>query len=213
MALCVLASLVCWGAMAGIIYAYTSQVVDDSTRTARISGIAAAVLSVVAGIAACLHRVDAPKGSKSVSWRVLMLRGMAAGMVIALSVFLSSVSAVVGAIVSTFPVIFMTSMVALWLAQGAAVPVGATGPMMLGATSVQVYAMVVAEAATSLEWPFGAAVVFAWVVAVLGVSLPVILWLRCLAARRAPPKQPEAVDLLPLAGAASPEPVQTTLVD
>ena len=41
---------------------------------------------------------------------------------------------------SVFPAIFLTSMVALWLAQGPTVPQGAAGPMMLGGASVAVYA-------------------------------------------------------------------------
>jgi hypothetical protein len=35
-----------------------------------------------------------------------------------------------------FPAIFTTIMVATWLAQGAQVPTGAVGPMMLGTLSV-----------------------------------------------------------------------------
>ena len=37
--------------------------------------------------------------------------------------------------------IFLTTMVSLWLSQGEAVPSGAVGPMMLGASSVAVYAL------------------------------------------------------------------------
>lgn len=138
LALCVLVSVLVWGAMAVAIYLFLRYGVDSSVMKARASGLAAVALSIIAGLGACIHRVEAPKGLRHVSWPVLLSRGIAAGSVIALAVYLSSLSALIGSIVSTFPVIFMTSMVALWLSQGAAVPVGATGPMMLGATSVQV---------------------------------------------------------------------------
>ncbi|MCP4793368.1 MAG: hypothetical protein GY882_08585 [Actinomycetia bacterium] len=44
-----------------------------------------------------------------------------------------------------FPAIFMTTMVGLWLSQGPDVPLGAAGPMLLGSTSVAVYATTTSE--------------------------------------------------------------------
>jgi hypothetical protein len=46
---------------------------------------------------------------------------------------------------STFPSRLMTSMVSLWLAQGAAVQAGAIGPMIMGGVSIIGYAFTFAE--------------------------------------------------------------------
>ena len=49
---------------------------------------------------------------------------------------------ILAGLASVFPAIFLTTMVALWLAQGADVPTGAAGPMMLGGSSVAMYSLI-----------------------------------------------------------------------
>jgi hypothetical protein len=111
----------------------------------------------------------------------LLARGCAAAVAIGVAVHLATVGdALASGVMSIFPAIFLTSMLALWLAQGEAVPAGAIGPMMLGAMSVSTYALLVA-----LLYPLStstagliAASCAAWLAAVLLVNLPAWVWLR-----------------------------------
>ena len=65
-------------------------------------------------------------------------------------------------------------MVSLWLSQGSAVPSGAVGPMMLGSSSVAVYALC-APATFYAMGPWVGAIT-AWVIAITCASLPSYLW-------------------------------------
>jgi hypothetical protein len=82
---------------------------------------------------------------------------------------------------SVFPAIFLTSMVALWLAQGPTVPQGAAGPMMLGGASVAVYANLAMWSLPAYGVVLGSLI--AWFGSVLGWSLPAFLVLRKVHAR------------------------------
>lgn len=77
---------------------------------------------------------------------------------------------------SVFPAIFLTSMVALWLAQGPTVPQGAAGPMMLGGASVAVYANLAMWSLPAHGVVIGSLV--AWLGSVLGWSVPAYFVLR-----------------------------------
>ena len=83
---------------------------------------------------------------------------------------------VASGIASVFPVIFTTIMVATWLAQGAHVPTGAVGPLMLGTLSVSAYALL----ATALFplMPVALAATVCWLGAVLVASVPAYAYLR-----------------------------------
>jgi hypothetical protein len=124
-----------------------------------------------------LNPRPAPKGSHQVHWPVLIGRGGAAAFAIGCAVWLSSQGLPLFAgLAAVFPAIFLTSMVALWLAQGETVPQGAAGPMMLGGVSVAVYALVIMWSLPTLGPVLGSLV--AWLVAVGGWSYPVYLILR-----------------------------------
>ena len=118
-----------------------------------------------------------PKGTNAVSKTVLFARGSMAAAAIGLAVWMAGLGLpLLAGLASVFPAIFLTSMVALWLAQGPTVPQGAAGPMMLGGASVAVYANI---AIWSL--PAHGAVVgslIAWVGSVVGWSLPAFMVLR-----------------------------------
>ncbi|MFM8731110.1 MAG: hypothetical protein ACKOGJ_01095, partial [Phycisphaerales bacterium] len=77
---------------------------------------------------------------------------------------------------AVFPAIFTTIMVATWLSQGAQVPTGAVGPMMLGTLSVSAYALLASWAFPAMH--VAAAAAFCWIVATVTVSVPGFLWLR-----------------------------------
>ena len=118
-----------------------------------------------------------PKGTNAVSKTVLFARGSMAAAAIGVAVWMAGLGLpLLAGLASVFPAIFLTSMVALWLAQGPTVPQGAAGPMMLGGASVAVYANI---AMWSLP-AYGAMVgsLIAWVGSVVGWSLPAFMVLR-----------------------------------
>jgi hypothetical protein len=130
-----------------------------------------------AGIAACFTPLDAPKGTQRVPWRMLCARGGMAALSIFTTVMLSALNGVVAGMASTYPAIFSTIMVGLWVSQGQAVQAGAVGPMMLGSVAVAAYAMLFAGLAPAVGDPFAAAAI-TWVVAVLLSSVPIAFFLR-----------------------------------
>ena len=118
-----------------------------------------------------------PKGANAVSKTVLLARGSMAAAAIGVAVWMADLGfPLLAGLASVFPAIFLTSMVALWLAQGPTVPQGAAGPMMLGGASVAVYANI---AMWSLP-AYGALVgsLIAWVGSVVGWSLPAFILLK-----------------------------------
>ena len=123
----------------------------------------------------CPPLPPAPKGGSPVTLGTLLARGIAAPLAIGASVWIASLGLpIISGMVSVFPAIFLTTMVSLWLAQGSAVPVGATGPMMLGASSVSIHALICIPLFGALGPVIGTIV--AWSIAVFGFSLPAGLW-------------------------------------
>ena len=118
-----------------------------------------------------------PKGSNAVSKTVLFARGSMAAAAIGVSVWMAGLGfPLLAGLASVFPAIFLTSMVALWLAQGPTVPQGAAGPMMRGGASVAVYANIAMWSLPAYGVVVGSVV--AWVGSVLGWSIPAFLVLR-----------------------------------
>jgi hypothetical protein len=110
-----------------------------------VLGIGATLgLFCVGLLSACVWIVPAPKGHRKVSLGMYLARALLAAIAIGVGVVLSLWSEFLAALATTFPAIFLTSMVGLWISQGRAVPSGAVGPMMLGVCSVAVYAMLYA---------------------------------------------------------------------
>jgi hypothetical protein len=89
---------------------------------------------------------------------------------------------------SVFPAIFLTSMVALWIAQGEDVPSGAVGPMMLGAMSVSFYALLATHTLPEYGVILGSAIT--WVASIGSISVPAAFWLRFRANRRIEAENP-----------------------
>ena len=145
-------------------------------------GVAALVATVILGVRACHNAPPAPKGNRRVGLRVLLLRGVGAGAAIAVGVALGRAGWMTAAgMASVFPAIFLTSMLATWMAQGKAVPIGASGPMMLGSVAVSIYAL---TCVFSMPWAgalWGS--VLGWVTGSVCGSLPAYLWLK---SRKAP---------------------------
>lgn len=154
-------------------------------------GVAAFLVGIVLGIAANRTPHPAPKGVNRVGAGVLVVRGIAAAVVIGFALALARAKLpVASGIASVFPVIFTTIMVATWLAQGAHVPTGSVGPMALGTLSVSAFALL----ATVLFpiMPLAPAATLAWIVAIACVSVPAFLFLRARRAALHPPRETPA---------------------
>ena len=102
----------------------------------------------------CLHFVFAmattffqktikPKGKNKTSWYMILIRGIGAGAIIFLSIVLSKYAGPsVAGVSSIFPVVFLTTIMTVWISQGESVALGAVGPLMLGMVSVPTYSIV-----------------------------------------------------------------------
>ena len=167
-------SLVFWSLLGMVLLV----AVDEVTTYLTLQQLALPALPLAVTAVAFNRRPQpTPKGTNRVSTFVLVARGVMAATAIGIAVGFSSLGfPTLAGLASVFPAIFLTSMVALWLAQGPTVPQGAAGPMMLGGASVAVYANV---AMWSLP-AYGAAIgsLIAWVVSVAGWSLPAFMVLR-----------------------------------
>lgn len=140
-------------------------------------GVVALLVQVSLGLAVTWRGLPAPRARQPVTWVQIIGRGGLAAVAIGLATWIAAVgSPVLAGMVSVFPAIFMTTMVSLFLAHGEALPAGAVGPMMLGSSSVSVYALL-----TVLTFPAlgtGAGAVVAWAGAFVFASVPAALWLR-----------------------------------
>ncbi len=162
-------------AAAGVVAA--NDLLRPGPGAALAIGLAAFGCGIALGIAANRVPHHAPAGTRRVAPWVLALRGIAAGAAIGAALLLArSGLPVAGGIASVFPVIFTTIMVATWLSQGAQVPTGAVGPMMLGTLSVSAYALLAALLFGRM--PVALAAAACWLAAVALVSVPAFLWLR-----------------------------------
>jgi hypothetical protein len=169
------ASLAAWALLALLLLAATEAYLRAGLPMA-LWGWGFFLASVAIAVLACVRSGPAPAGSRAVGPLVLAGRGVLAASAIGLAVALATVAGpVIAGIVSIFPAIFVTAMVALWLAQGEAVPVGAVGPMMLGSTSVSAFALFAALLMPALGPGAGGAA--AWLGAVLLVTVPAWLLL------------------------------------
>lgn len=142
-----------------------------------VFGVGATALLIGAGIAATRRSRPSPKGNRGVRVHTLALRGVFAALAIGVAVWIAEVAGPVAAgIAAVFPAIFYTSMASLWVAQGHAVPAGAVGPMMLGSSSVAVYALLAHFSFPAVGVAAGATL--AWLGAVITTTVPAWLWLE-----------------------------------
>ena len=126
-------------------------------------------------LAGCLP-IPAPKGLRPVSLPVLASRGLLSGCFVFVAVLLARTSAVAAGMATSFPAVFGTICVSLYVSQGADVQGGAMGPLILGAVSVAAYCIVFAVSAAALgTLP---ACFLAYGLALGGVSVPVAAFLH-----------------------------------
>ena len=163
--------------LAALVLVLVREALSPNMTRDVLVGVVALMTTVVLGVRACRDAPPAPKGNRRVGFRVLLLRGIGAGAAIACGVALGRAGWMTAAgMASVFPAIFLTSMLATWMAQGRAVPIGASGPMMLGSVAVSIYALVCA-----FTMPWAGSVwgsILGWVAGSVFGSLPAYLWLR-----------------------------------
>ncbi|HJM18869.1 MAG TPA: hypothetical protein QF802_00240 [Candidatus Thalassarchaeaceae archaeon] len=175
-----LATLTTWGlaaaaSMVGFRF-LTSQGIDSFSI-----GVVALFFGLVIGFASTTKHRPSPRGENKVGTFTLLMRGVAASASIGVAVWLSSLgNPLASGVMSIFPAIFTTSMVALWLSQGEAVPAGAIGPMMFGSQSVSLYALLVALLYPRFDTLVGMCIcsVLAWIVSVLSINFTVWFYLK-----------------------------------
>ena len=175
LAIVVAVSLAVWAVLAvGLVRGGTA--LRSAGLGTAVLGWAGLGLLVALWLAATARNAPAPRGVRKVGLRVLLARGVGSALAIFAAVWVAALGGtLVAGVVAVFPAIFLTTMVAVWLAQGEAVQAGAVGPMMLGSASVAGYALW----ARALMPPWGAwGAAPAWGLAVLTVTLPAAQWLR-----------------------------------
>lgn len=150
---------------------------EPSVERTVLCGILAMCVGLTLALAATRRVHAAVRGTHRVSMLTFVLRGVGATIVVGVALFISrSGLPLVSGVVSVFPIIFTTVMVATWLAQGSQVPAGAAGPMALGTLSVSSFALLAAWLIPAYGLTEGATL--AWFVSVGFVSAPAYLYLR-----------------------------------
>ncbi|MEY3211837.1 MAG: hypothetical protein RIT28_2318 [Pseudomonadota bacterium] len=147
------------------------------TATLLKIGLGLTVAAIFLGLMTSRGAATTPSKPRPVPFGVLMARGLFAAMAVSVAVLWSRFGGPLAAgMASVFPVIFLTTMVSLWLSQGEAVQSGAVGPMMLGSTSVSAFTLLAAFALPAFGVVGGSVV--SWLGAVCLVSLPAAAWVR-----------------------------------
>lgn len=168
-------SLLLWAVSAYGLVSLSAALGARGAPSLAVGAVALLVLAVV-GVASCWQAVPAPGGSRRVGVAGVLARGMLAALSVGVAVAIAaSGSPRVAGVATVFPAIFLTTMVSLWWSQGASVSVGAVGPIILGSTSVALYALLIAGLLPALGL---LGVPIAWVVAVGCTSVPAWWWLR-----------------------------------
>ncbi len=175
LAMMTLLSVSAW-LLAAITTVFATDALMARGMPASALGAFAAAGLMIFGIVLCQDLPSAPKGNRRVGPMTLLMRGVLAATAIAVAITLAHIIGPVAAgVASVFPAIFLTTMVSLWISQGEAVPLGAIGPIVLGSSAVSVYALVAAAVMPSIG---ATGAVIAWVVAVVGISVPAATYLR-----------------------------------
>jgi len=169
----VLISMAGWAALAAVLI---NVVIAVEAERSMLS-IAIIGFSAIFGIWACKKNPPAPKQPRRIGLLTLIARGLLAGAAIGLSVWLGTRgNPLIAGLAAVFPAIYLTTMCSLWLSHGEAAGAGAIGPMMLGGTSVSLYAWLAAWLIPTAGLAAGATI--SWVLAVGLVTLPAWRWLN-----------------------------------
>ena len=184
-------SLAVWAAAATAIIFSTNSL--RQIIPIRVIGVSALCVSLFVGVTLLFsRRAPQPRAHKAVTAATYLLRGVLAGATIAVAVLLTMTDSVVASVASVFPAITATALYSLHYEHGAAVSQSIVSPIMLGNTSVSVFALVFGEcivafsgneAASALQ--LTSAALIADATAIIGASLPMFALCRYRAAQYA----------------------------
>ena len=167
------------------LWVWTSHQYLVTVDARRITALIATSLIIIIGLWATYRWHPAPRGTRSVSLSTLVTRGLCACVAVSTAVLISqSGASTLAGVASVFPAIFWTTMVSLWLSQGPSVPTGAVGPMMLGSSSVAIFAILAPWLYLQMGIVLGACI--AWLIASLSASIPSYIWIGYRATRSSP---------------------------
>lgn len=94
--------------------------------------VSSIVFHIFLGLWSNWDAVLTPKSTARVSVLSNCARTVAAGLAVFTAVMLGHINAVVGGVATTFPAIFGTAMISVWLTSGTAVSLGACEPLFFG---------------------------------------------------------------------------------
>ena len=165
-----LSSLMIWTGV-GLLTIYIINIAIENNLSPIQISVIGFLLVVTIGSLMCWNLKPAPKGKNKVSKMILTARGIVAATAIGIAVLISSLGMpLLAGLASVFPAIFLTSMIALWLAQGPSVPLGAAGPMMMGGASVAMYSIIAMW--SLIEYGLLVGSVIAWIGSITLWSVP-----------------------------------------
>ena len=165
-----LSSLMIWAGV-GLLTIYIIDIAIENNLSPIQISVIGFLLVVTLGTLMCWNLKPAPKGENKVSKMILTARGIVAATAIGIAVLISSLGMpLLAGLASVFPAIFLTSMIALWLAQGPSVPLGAAGPMMMGGASVAMYSIIAMW--SLIEYGLFVGSVIAWIGSITLWSVP-----------------------------------------
>ena len=172
----IMSSLIIW-TCSGIIAIYAVDIAIENNFSAYQIAIIGFLMVGFLGAIMCWNLRPAPKGKNLVSKIVLISRGLVAATAIGIAVIISGLGMpLIAGLASVFPAIFLTSMIALWIAQGPSVPLGAAGPMMMGGASVAAYSIIAMW--SMIEYGLFIGSVIAWFGSIVLWSVPSFVYVN-----------------------------------
>jgi hypothetical protein len=172
----IMSSLIIW-ICSGIIAIYAVDIAIENNFSAYQIAIIGFLMVGFLGAIMCWNLRPAPKGKNLVSKIVLISRGLVAATAIGIAVIISGLGMpLIAGLASVFPAIFLTSMIALWIAQGPSVPLGAAGPMMMGGASVAAYSIIAMW--SMIEYGLFIGSVIAWFGSIVLWSVPSFVYVN-----------------------------------
>lgn len=180
-------SLLVWF-VAAMVVLLIQQALAKIGMTMLVYTLILVILTCLIGGYLCWNLPPTPAGKNPVKWYIHVARGLVAGAAIFVSGILSQTDAGIAAgAASTFPSIFLTTMVSVSLAQGADVSTGAIGPMILGGASGGWYTISAVVIFEWTQWNMWVVSLLAFVVVVVVWNLSVykfVTWRRAVTARK-----------------------------
>lgn len=163
-------------------------------------GISCLILHFLLGVLVLLlSPSNAPKGANKPSPWVYLIRGGAATTTIFVGSIVARSQPSLGGFVSCFPVIYLTTMIGVWVSQGDKVAAGAAGPMVLGGLAVSIFAFCYGVLFAHFGWLSSA--IMGYLIAVICWSIPLAFFLRWYSARLAlttPAPPPQSMEADPI---------------